>query len=615
MKSIEIQQNLDRIQGNILEGFNKDFQAFLFLRVTDPTAAKGWLAGLVEEIASVEEVREFNNLFKKLVRRRGGELGILKATWMNLAFTFRGLQTLGLPAAELNLFPAAFQQGMKQRAPIIGDVAASGPANWIVPFRDGNIDALMIVASDSQESLGEHVLRYIHNMGLCGGVELAYLQEGSVREDEPGHEHFGFRDGVSQPAIRHYDEHLPGGEPIQANPGQDRLHAGEFVLGYPTQIPTPKACPMKDNAGNPIFLNPNPDEGPVSPLHGLGNETAPPWSVNGSYLVFRRLAQDVRGFREFVAKKSLEVFPVIAKTDPQKANDVMGAKLVGRYASGCPVELTKDEQALIAAGTLPKSFDPTDGDPSFQVPQILGDDSQSDPSHYLGNIAEDSRFDNHFEYGDDKDGTVVPRCAHIRKAYPRDSATPGGGESSTQGHRLLRRGIPFGTSFRPSLGATGHGGKPGTEEPGDRGLLFLCYQTSLERQFEFVQTKWVNNTNFPGNSKTPAPDPKTGQWFSDLDATDPDGQDPIITQNTPSGPVKIPAPDGDPQKAHRFLMTHFVTTTGGEYFFQPAIDAIYAFAGKPFPAKPAPPPQEGDDDDPGFDPCADALAAANTGPG
>src|SRR6516164_9196662 len=100
MKSIEIQQNLDRIQGNILEGFNKDFQAFLFLRVTDPTAAKGWLAGLVEEIASVEEVREFNNLFKKLVRRRGGELGILKATWMNLAFTFRGLQTLGLPAAE-----------------------------------------------------------------------------------------------------------------------------------------------------------------------------------------------------------------------------------------------------------------------------------------------------------------------------------------------------------------------------------------------------------------------------------------------------------------------------------------------------------------------------------
>ena len=97
---------------------------------------------------------------------------------------------------------------------------------------------------------------------------------------------------------------------------------------------------------------------------------------------------------------------------------------------------------------------------------------------------------------------IVPRAAHIRKAYTRDETLPGlkdaeDSESVTQTHRLLRRGIPFGTSFRPSLGATGHGGKFGVEEPNDRGLLFLAYQSDIERQFEFVQNNWVNNVNFP----------------------------------------------------------------------------------------------------------------------
>ena len=71
--SSDIAKNLDRIQGNILEGFNKDYQSFLFFRFTDPVLAKSWLAGVAPEVASVEEVRTFNDLFKKLVKRRQGE--------------------------------------------------------------------------------------------------------------------------------------------------------------------------------------------------------------------------------------------------------------------------------------------------------------------------------------------------------------------------------------------------------------------------------------------------------------------------------------------------------------------------------------------------------------
>jgi Dyp-type peroxidase family len=620
--SSDIAKNLNRIQGNILEGFNKDYQSFLFLTFTDAGRGRAWLGTVVSEVASVDEVRDFNDLFKKLKGRRGGELGILKATWMNLAFTFGGLQALGVSMKDLALFPDAFRQGMKARAAAIGDVGRSDPKNWIAPLQAGDIHAVMLVASDSQEDLGEHVLRYIHNIGLSGGVQLAYLQEGSVRHDEPGHEHFGFKDGVSQPAVRHYDPHNPAGEPIQAAPGQDRLHAGEFILGYPTQIGTPKACGV-DGSGKKVFLNPNPDEGPVSPGHA--GESVPDWAVDGSYLVFRRLAQDVRGFRDFVAKKSVELFPGL-NADPRTAIDVMGAKIVGRYATGCPLEKTKDQERLIAQHTLPADFDPAAGDPSLLFPNILGDDKTSTPSKYLGNLAEDDSFDNNFEYGDDTEGLIVPRGAHIRKAYPRDSATPGGGESSTQQHRILRRGIPFGTSFRPTLGATGHGGKPGLEEPGDRGLLFLCYQSSLARQFEFIQNIWVNNVDFPGKPKRPdGPDPNTGQWFSDLGSStpgDPDGQDPLIAQNTDDGPFKIPvASTGDPEhedpsRSFRFEMHHFVTTTGGDYFFQPSIEALYTvLAGLPSPFGATGTGTgrgggSGDVDDPGFDPCADAIADA-----
>ena len=154
---------------------------------------------------------------------------------------------------------------------------------------------------------------------------------------------------------------------------------------------------------------------------------------------------------------------------------VVGAKLVGRYKSGVPLEKTEDEKALIAASKLPANFDSTKGDPSGAVATALGVTLGTKPNE--GNLAEDRRLNNHFEFGEDK-GAIVARAAHIRKAYPRDEDRPDGDENDSQVHRIMRRGIPFGTSFRPGLGAAGHGGKPGVEEPGDRGLLFMCYRAA-----------------------------------------------------------------------------------------------------------------------------------------
>ena len=158
---------------------------------------------------------------------------------------------------------------------------------------------------------------------------------------------------------------------------------------------------------------------------------------------------------------------------------------------------------------------------------------------------------NNFEYGADEEGDVVPRAAHIRKVYPRDEATPGGGEADTQTHRLLRRGIAYGEPYDPGAQIDSrHAGN--ATFPHDRGLLFLCYQASLEDQFEFVQSRWVNSPVFPQPG---------------------DGQDPVIAQEAEQRSFNAPT-----LKTPELTLPQFVTTTGGEYFFSPSISALVSLA-------------------------------------
>ena len=92
---------VDNIQGNIFGGFNKDFQSLSFLQFTDRDAGRAWVATMAKELATSAEVIAFNDLFKRLTARRGGELGLLKVTWANLAFTHSGMEALGVSSAEL----------------------------------------------------------------------------------------------------------------------------------------------------------------------------------------------------------------------------------------------------------------------------------------------------------------------------------------------------------------------------------------------------------------------------------------------------------------------------------------------------------------------------------
>jgi deferrochelatase/peroxidase EfeB len=134
---------------------------------------------------------------------------------------------------------------------------------------------------------------------------------------------------------------------------------------------------------------------------------------------------------------------------------MVGAKLMGRWASGAPLELNPDQDPGTAAVT------------------------------------------NAFEYaaapfGDD-DGHVIPHFAHIRKANPRDETTPDPESDNPQRHRMIRQGIPFGDPLPDGTTAG---------DSVERGLHFIAFVADPVRQFEFVESNWMNNPNFPNGQKT-----------------------------------------------------------------------------------------------------------------
>jgi Dyp-type peroxidase family len=475
---VDMPLNLDEIQGNVVAGFNKDYTSYLFFALPDePGQARAWLAGLVNEVATAQEVKRFNDLFREIRKRRGDREGVVEAAWMNLALTHEGLGKLGVDEAELGLFPVEFREGMRNRKQTIGDLGDNDPDRWPNDLGRKAIHALMIVAADTVGDLNREV-RYFVRHAASHDVSLVFQQDGMTRPDAPGHEHFGFKDGISQPGIRGLTaSSYPQGSG-EGDPPKDVIAGGEFVLGYPRQQP------------------PDPDDDPLSPQ--------PEWTENGSYLVFRRLRQDVKGFRDFLSSEAAKLGTTV---------DLLGAKLVGRYRSGAPL--------------------------------VGADDAAEDPGTTESDVLKKDKI-NDFGYSTDPHGTQVPRAAHIRKAYPRDQKVFK--NEPRERPRILRRGIPFGQSFR-------HGNPPhspiGADPrfPNDRGLCFVSYQRSIRDQFELIQCSWVNREAVP---------------------EDGDGVDPVASQASPERKILVPGTAVDPVS----LPKQWVTTTGGEYFFSPSIRAL-----------------------------------------
>ena len=157
-------------------------------------------------------------------------------------------------------------------------------------------------------------------------------------------------------------------------------------------------------------------------------------------------------------------------------------------------------------------------------------------------MADDDR-NNAFSYTTDGDGLRCPVGAHVRRANPRDSL-PFEGKLVNR-HRLIRRGIPYGDPLPEGASDDGK----------DRGVIFMCLQASIARQFEFIQGQWLNG----GNAFTLGED-----------------QDVLVGAQDADGPHKMTVPGNPP-----FFfgpLRRVVTVKGGEYFFVPGINGLQFLA-------------------------------------
>ena len=509
------------IQGNTIPGFNKDHQHFLFYRIGKVHPPKRWLHWIAPLITSMEEVLAFVRALRAARRRLGVEPPMC-AAWVNIAFSHRAIEELAGAADAAAFGEQSFRQGLAERSTYLGDpTKTSHPGHrrkWVVGGPKNEADILVIVAADDPEDL-VNLVNMIKRRADDATLKLIFEQRGDTLPGRlRGHEHFGFKDGVSQPGVRgkvsaapgdyitpRYIDHADPRAQYFAKPGQLLLWPGQFLLGEPRQ-------------NTEHLFNPAP-----------AASNFPAWAALGSYLVCRRLRQDVLAFWKF----AIGAAALIGMSSQQFAS-----MLVGRWPSGAPIMRTPtaDNAALAGDEWANNHFifdDHTLASMLRPIPGYGGDPFPQAAQDILGN--------------------VCPHFAHIRKSNPRDIATDLGKPHDSMLRMILRRGIPFGP---PIFGVKKPSSKLIKEE---RGLMFICYGSTIEDQFELLTRRWVNSPIQPNFG----------------------GHDPIIGQRDEHGArarfIDFPTPSG-PRRIR--LKDEWVIPTGGGYFFAPPINAIAGVLGR-----------------------------------
>jgi Dyp-type peroxidase family len=302
---------LDDIQYIVLARAPALTGRYEFLSFRDAAAGRAWLKGILDRVPSVEHARRSMKEDQ---------------SWISVAFTWNGLRALGLDEAALASFPEEFRQGMASRADINGDEGTHHPKHWVGGLGTGQVHAIAVLfARDTKERercVGEH-RRLIER---SAGVEvLSFLDLDATPPFEYAHDHFGYRDRLSQPVVEGTgDEPTPGsGAPLKP---------GEFILGYPDEI-------------GAVSTEPQPAE----------------LARNGTYMAYRRLEEHVGKFRDFLS----------ANGKTREEQELLAAKLMGRWRSGAPLVHCpdKDDPAMGADPQRNNDFNYKSDDPlGYAVP-------------------------------------------------------------------------------------------------------------------------------------------------------------------------------------------------------------------------------------------------------
>jgi Dyp-type peroxidase family len=314
------------------------------------------------------------------------------------------MRALGVREELLERFPEAYREPMVTRCLRLDDTGVSGSEHWDKGLGTGQAHVLVTLNARTGERLQERLGELRQTVTRAEGATVVAEQIG--RGLDGRREHFGFADGFSQPKVSGVDDAAQSG--YHRYDHRRPLPPGEFVLGYPD--------------GDDV----------------VETEPDPNLVRNGTYMVWRKLRQDVARFRRLLREESAHY---------EGGEELMAAKFVGRWRDGEPLVLTPQRHV----GDLERV-------------------QQKEPS-------------NEFGYGEDKGGLACPKGAHIRRTNPRDAL--GWGGRMSERHRIIRRGMPYGDELPHDA----------EDDGADRGLIFVSFQADLARQFEIVQVQWCNDGN------------------------------------------------------------------------------------------------------------------------
>jgi Dyp-type peroxidase family len=302
---------LDDIQHYLLTRPPARAARYGFLTFRRPEEGRAWLAGIIEKVGTGKAVAPD---------------APADARWVTVAFTWNGLRALGVDETSLGTFPEEFKQGMAARAEVLGDTGANHPDRWVSGLASPDLHAIVILFARDVAERERCVREHQQYASRFPGVEaLSTLDLEATPPIGYAHDHFGYRDRLSQPTVEGAgDVPTPGsGAPLKP---------GEFFLGYPDEGGPPARLPQ------PEIL-----------------------SRNGSFLAYRRLQEHVGAFRDFLRQNG----------ETPEEQELIAAKLMGRWRSGAPLVLAPevDDPALGADPQCNNDFNYAKMDPyGYAVP-------------------------------------------------------------------------------------------------------------------------------------------------------------------------------------------------------------------------------------------------------
>jgi len=435
---------------------------------------------------------------------------------LQVAFTVDGLKELRVPDDVIAGFAPEFVAGMgeENRSRRLGDVEENAPTKWRWG-RGDHTPHLVIMMYGKRHALPQCEVEF---KGPTWDVAFEVLER--LGTDDLGDvEPFGFVDGISQPTVDWEGKRtIKGDQLVYSN----IVSLGEFLLGYSNEYNEYTDRPLLDWDS----------KGATGLLPALDQPQKKDLGRNGTYLVMRQLVQDVRGFWQFADKAG----------DSAQERKRLAEKMVGRALDGKPL--------------VPLQNQPIDG---------------------VGPEEKDRAY-NQFTFESDPVGVRCPLGAHARRANPRNADFPnpvkgpishlvqtlGFGRkglrddlmSPTRFHRLLRRGREYGPGLTEAEAL-----QPPQPNESERGLHFICINSNIARQFEFVQGAWLMSTKFDGMSEES--DPMMGN------------RDQVAGCPLPDT-FSIPRENGLRERCSG--LPQFVTVRGGAYFFLPSLRALRYFA-------------------------------------